>query len=149
MVGQCVSLATAKGNTWALPEGTDEARLEAQLFPAKTPPERFAEPGHFQVHQELKTKGMTLQLLTLSIPVWTTVQFVSFFAIYRSVCSRLTVNILQKRLNLSVGKFRSIRLNVRFATEATHLPQPNKSGRSSQGFAPKPSSLKRTRSVGQ
>ena len=63
VVGKYVSLATAQGITWPLPEGTDEARLEAQLFPAKTPPSRFAEPDYFQVHQELKTKGVTLQLL--------------------------------------------------------------------------------------
>ena len=63
VVGKYVSLATAQGSTWPLPEGTDEARLEAQLFPAKTPPSRFAEPDYFQVHQELKTKGVTLQLL--------------------------------------------------------------------------------------
>ncbi len=63
VVGKYVSLATAQGITWPLPEGTDEARLEAQLFPAKTPPSRFAEPDYFQIHQELKTKGVTLQLL--------------------------------------------------------------------------------------
>jgi transposase len=63
VVGKYVSLATAQGITWPLPEGTDEVRLEALLFPAKTPPSRFAEPDYFQVHQELKTKGVTLQLL--------------------------------------------------------------------------------------
>ena len=63
VIGKYVSLATAQGITWPLPEGTNEARLEAQLFPAKTLPSRFAEPDYFQVHQELKTKGVTLQLL--------------------------------------------------------------------------------------
>ncbi|EDM47652.1 hypothetical protein MDG893_19794 [Marinobacter algicola DG893] len=52
MVGKYVSLATAQGITWPLPEGTDEARLEAQLFPAKTPPSLFAEPDYsHQAHQ--------------------------------------------------------------------------------------------------
>ncbi len=63
VVGKYVSLAHVQGIGWPLPEGTDEARLEALLFPAKTPPARFAEPDFFQVHQELKRKGVTLQLL--------------------------------------------------------------------------------------
>jgi transposase len=63
VVSKYVSLAHVQGVTWPLPAGTDEARLEALLFPAKTPPARFAEPDYFQVHQELKTKGVTLQLL--------------------------------------------------------------------------------------
>jgi len=63
VVGKYVSLARAQGITWPLPEGTDEARLEAQLFPAKTPPACFAEPDYFQIRQELKTKCVTLQLL--------------------------------------------------------------------------------------
>jgi len=63
VVGKYVSLARVQGISWPLPEGTDEARLEALLFPAKTPPTRFAEPDYFQIHQELKRKGVTLQLL--------------------------------------------------------------------------------------
>ena len=63
VVGKYVSLTQAQGLHWPLPEGTDEARLEALLFPAKTPPARFAEPDYFQIHQELKRKGVTLQLL--------------------------------------------------------------------------------------
>jgi transposase len=63
VVGKYVSLAKVQGVTWPLPEGTDESRLEALLFPATTPPTRFAEPDYFQVHQELKAKGVTLQLL--------------------------------------------------------------------------------------
>jgi len=63
VVGKYVSLAQAQGIGWPLPEGTDEARLEALLYPTRTPPARFAEPDYFQVHQELKRKGVTLQLL--------------------------------------------------------------------------------------
>ena len=63
VVGKYVSLAQAQGIGWPLPEGTDEARLEALLFPARRPPARFAEPDCFQIHQELKRKGVTLQLL--------------------------------------------------------------------------------------
>jgi len=63
VVGKYVSLAQVQGVTWPLPKDLDEVRLHALLFPAKTPPSRFAEPDYFQVHQELKTKGVTLQLL--------------------------------------------------------------------------------------
>jgi len=63
VVGKYVSLAQVQGVTWPLPEDLDEVRLYALLFPAKAPPSRFAEPDYFEVHQELKTKGVTLQLL--------------------------------------------------------------------------------------
>lgn len=63
VVGKYVNLAQAHDVTWPLPEDVDEVGLEALLFPAKTPPARFTEPDYFQVHQELKTKGVTLQLL--------------------------------------------------------------------------------------
>ncbi|WP_201241734.1 IS21 family transposase [Halorhodospira halophila] len=62
-VSKYVSLAQAKGLSWPLPEGTDQRRLEALLYPAQRPPERFAEPDYFQIHQQLKRKGVTLQLL--------------------------------------------------------------------------------------
>ncbi|WP_197674252.1 transposase [Halopseudomonas litoralis] len=63
MVGKYVSRAQIQGVTWPLPKDLDEIRLHALPFSAKAPPSRFAEPDYFQVHQELKTKGVTLQLL--------------------------------------------------------------------------------------
>ena len=62
-VSKYLHLAAARGVTWPLPEGTDEAHLERLLFPATAKPSRFAKPDYFQVHQELKRKGVTLQLL--------------------------------------------------------------------------------------
>ena len=63
-VSKYISLAKFKGLNWPLEDGVDEAKLEALLFPAKTPEQqRFAQPDYFQVHQELKTKGVTLYLL--------------------------------------------------------------------------------------
>lgn len=63
-VNKYVNVAKAQGLTWPLPEGTDEARLEALLFPANSGKrERFVEPDYFHIHQELKRKGVTLQLL--------------------------------------------------------------------------------------
>ena len=63
VVSKYLSLAQTRGLGWPLPEGTDEAALEALLFPARTKPARFVEPDYFQIHQELKRKGVTLQLL--------------------------------------------------------------------------------------
>ena len=62
-VNKYVSLAAAQGIGWPLPEGADEARLEALLFPVKTTPNHCIEPDGFEIHQELKRKGVTLQLL--------------------------------------------------------------------------------------
>jgi transposase len=62
-VSKYVSLAEAKGLNWPLPARSDEAYLEALLYPAKGKRSRFVEPDYFQVHQELKRKGVTLQLL--------------------------------------------------------------------------------------
>lgn len=63
VVSKYISLTQVAGITWPLPEDADEAALEARLFPAKTLPVRFSPPDYFQVHQALKRKGVTLQLL--------------------------------------------------------------------------------------
>ncbi len=59
--------ASAGGFSWPLPEGPDDAALEAALFPPP-PPSRVPrpEPNWEQVHRELQRhKGVTLQLLWL------------------------------------------------------------------------------------
>ena len=66
-VSDYVRRAAAAGLSWPLPEGLDDAALEAALFPAP-PPSRVPRPepdwGH--VHRELQRhKGVTLQLLWL------------------------------------------------------------------------------------
>ena len=66
-VSDYVRRASAAGFSWPLPEGLDDAALEAALFPAP-PPSRVPRPepdwGH--VHRELQRhKGVTLQLLWL------------------------------------------------------------------------------------
>ena len=56
--------AQAAGLAWPLPEQTDEAQLEALLFPRAAPlVERHAMPDLAHLHQELKRKGVTLMLL--------------------------------------------------------------------------------------
>ena len=55
----------ASGLAWPLPEELDEAALEARLFTrgAFPPPPTRPVPDWATVHQELKRKGVTLQLL--------------------------------------------------------------------------------------
>jgi len=62
-VNKYVSLAQAQGLSWPLPEGLDEAALEARLYPPRSVATSFAEPDYPRIHQELKRKGVTLQLL--------------------------------------------------------------------------------------
>ena len=58
-----LALAKAKDITWPLADDMDESKLEALLFPAKSPPAEFAPPDCPQIHKELCRKGVTLQLL--------------------------------------------------------------------------------------
>lgn len=64
-VSKYVSLATAAGFTaWPLPDDVDEVTLERRLYPkASDTPSRYLDPDWFEVHQELKRKGVTLQRL--------------------------------------------------------------------------------------
>jgi len=64
VVSKYVSLAEAKGvAAWPLPAALDEAALERLLFPETPTRRRFAEPDFLEIHEELKRKGVTLQLL--------------------------------------------------------------------------------------
>ena len=62
-VTKYVSLAQAQGLTWPLPADLDEAGLIARLSSPKTAATTFVEPDYPKLHQELKRKGVTLQLL--------------------------------------------------------------------------------------
>ena len=66
-VSDYVARASAAGFTWPLPEGLDDAALEAALFPAPPPLRvRRPEPDWGGVHRELQRhKGVTLRLLWL------------------------------------------------------------------------------------
>lgn len=57
--------AQAAGLSWPLPDGLDDAKLEALLFPAlNAPPESGRPlPDWAEVHRELRRKGVTLLLL--------------------------------------------------------------------------------------
>ena len=62
-VTNTVQRAVQKGLGWPLPAELDEAGLEALLYRKAAPPERYAQPDYALIHQELKRKGVTLQLL--------------------------------------------------------------------------------------
>ncbi len=59
--------AAAAGIGWPLPDGMDDAQLEARLFArAETPPSASRPlPDWPTIHRELRRKGVTLQLLHL------------------------------------------------------------------------------------
>lgn len=56
-------LAKQAGLAWAEVEAIDEAQLEARLMPRAAPVGRRVLPDFAAIHQELKRKGVTLQLL--------------------------------------------------------------------------------------
>jgi transposase len=63
-VSELLQRAAAAGLTWPLPEGMDEAALEAKLYPGNPEgqPDRPT-PDWGKIHLELRRKGVTLQLL--------------------------------------------------------------------------------------
>ena len=64
-VSKYVALAAAAGiAAWPLPEDVDEAALERRLYPPPPgPSSRYLDPDWFEIHQELKRKGVTLTRL--------------------------------------------------------------------------------------
>lgn len=64
-VGDYLKRAEAASLTWPLPEGTTEDELTKQLFGSgpETPVQEQHLPDWLYIHQELRRKGVTLQLL--------------------------------------------------------------------------------------
>ena len=61
--GDCLRRARDAGLGWPLPEGLDDAALEARLYPAPATSQTRPLPEWAVIHRELKRKGVTLQLL--------------------------------------------------------------------------------------
>ena len=55
--------AVQKSLAWPLPAELDESALEALLYVKAAPSEHYAQADYALIHQELKRKGVTLQLL--------------------------------------------------------------------------------------
>ncbi|MQL53755.1 IS21 family transposase [Desulfofundulus thermobenzoicus] len=63
-VSEYLARAQAAGITWPIPVDLDDTALEKLLFPGNNSARRFSpEPDYNWIHQELKKKGVTLQLL--------------------------------------------------------------------------------------
>ena len=62
-VTNTVQRAVQKGLSWPLPADLDDSRLEAMLYRQAAPRREYAQPDYALMHQELKRKGVTLQLL--------------------------------------------------------------------------------------
>ena len=62
-VSNYVQREIQKSLGWPLSEDLDDAALERALFPQVILREQYAPPDYAYVHQELKRKGVTLQLL--------------------------------------------------------------------------------------
>ena len=64
-INKTLTRARAAGLSWPLPEGLDEARLEALLYPPREalPKGERPVPDWQVIYHELKRKGVTLQLL--------------------------------------------------------------------------------------
>jgi len=63
VVTKYVGLAQTHGIGWPLPQGQDDVTLERLLLPPRKPASNKVEPDCFQIHTELKRKGVTMQLL--------------------------------------------------------------------------------------
>ena len=66
VVCKYLRLIKAAGLSWPLPPDWDDTHLEQRVFPpadTAVAPSRFAEPDFAAIHQELKRKGVTRQLL--------------------------------------------------------------------------------------
>ena len=59
----CLLKAKVAGVTWPIPEDWDDQTIIAKLYPSKEKPQQYALPDCHSVHQSLKNKGVTLQLL--------------------------------------------------------------------------------------
>lgn len=62
-VTNAVHRAVTQGLSWPLPADLDDSRLEAMLYRQAAQRGQYAQPDYARMHQELKRKGVTLQLL--------------------------------------------------------------------------------------
>ncbi|KFD40995.1 integrase [Peptococcaceae bacterium SCADC1_2_3] len=84
--------------SWPLPENLDETSIETLLFPEKaTPNKKMQEIDFAWVHQELRKKGVTLQLLWSEYKVEQPqgYQYSRFCDIYRRWCKTLDASLHQ------------------------------------------------------
>ena len=99
-VNKYLELAQAAGITWPLPAGMDDTALTKALFPGSLSSwsQQFTQPDFTSIHQELKRKGVTLQLLWeeyAAINPETAYQYSWFCELYKEWRSHLRVSMRQ------------------------------------------------------
>ncbi len=100
-VNKYVELAREAGLTsWPLPDGMDDAALARALFPGSVAnwSQQFTPPDFAYIHQELKRKGVTLQLLWEEYSAChpdTAYQYSWFCELYSEWRQRLRVSMRQ------------------------------------------------------
>jgi transposase len=92
--------AEQAGISWPLPDGMDEAALEARLFPEETAPAASLHPlpDMEYIHQELPRKGVTRQLLWLEYKEKHPdgYEYSQFCELFRQWSKRLDVTLRQE-----------------------------------------------------
>ena len=98
-VADCLSKAVAAGLGWPLPQDLDDRELEARLYrkDAPLPMQQRPQPNWNEIHQELRRKGVTLQLLWMEYKANHPdgYQYTQFVRHYRRWAGRLDVVMRQ------------------------------------------------------
>jgi len=98
-VSEYVGRATAAGLGWPLPEGMDDTRLDALLFPpaSKLAAVHRPMPDWAHIHQEMRRKSVTLFLLWQEYKAQSRdgFQYSRFSELYREWRGKLTVSMRQ------------------------------------------------------
>ena len=98
VISKYTQAAELAGLSWPLPDGVDDATLEARLFPLATPVREHVMPDCAHIHQELKRKGVTLLLLWEEYRAscaGSSYQYAQFCVYYRQYRSRLKLSMRQ------------------------------------------------------
>ena len=98
VISKYTQAAELAGLSWPLPDGLDDATLEARLFPLATPVREHVLPDCAHIHQELTRKGVTLLLLWEEYRASCAGQaykYAQFCVYYRQYRSRLKLSMRQ------------------------------------------------------
>lgn len=98
-VGKIITRAQELGMSWPLPADVDDAGLESMLFPVpQGRPKNCFEPEWNRIYQELKRKGVTLQLLWMEYKEQNTdgYQYSQFCERYRVWRKQLQITMRQE-----------------------------------------------------
>ena len=101
VVQECLRKVNAQGLTWPLPEELDDFQLERLLYSAPKAADYSAHPDWSYIHQELRKKGVTRELLWLEykeskqIGGTAIISYPQFCRIYKMWCKKLNLVMRQ------------------------------------------------------